>query len=226
MLEALFNLIFPKICYACGDAISGSVQHICLSCRGDLAKIDTQDFTNNKIQQLFWGRLELEKASSYLKFEQYGKTQRLLHALKYKGVKEVGITLGELAAIELMEKGFFHEIDLLLPIPIHRIKNKKRGYNQSHYIAEGIANISNIPIDKTSLFKNVNTKSQTKKNRFERFENVTRTFELVQPRQLENKHVLLIDDVVTTGATIEACGNTLRNINGIRLSLLTIASTY
>lgn len=226
MLEPLFNLFFPKVCYACGDAINGAVQHICLSCRGDLAKMNVQDFTNNKIQHLFSGRLELEKANAYLKFEQHGKTQHLLHVLKYKGVKEVGITLGELAATELIEGGFFEGIDVLLPIPIHRVKAKKRGYNQSHFIAEGISNITEIPVDITSLIKNTNTKSQTKKNRFERFENVSRTFEILQPKQLEDRHVLLIDDVVTTGATIEACGNTLRNINGIQLSLLTIACTY
>ncbi|MBL4710868.1 MAG: ComF family protein [Flavobacteriales bacterium] len=188
--------------------------------------MNIQDFTNNKIQHLFWGRLELKKASAYLKFEQHGKTQHLLHALKYKGIKEVGITLGELAAIELMEGNFFAEIDVLLPIPIHRIKTKKRGFNQSHFIAKGISNITEITIDVASMIKNINTKSQTKKNRFERFENVSQTFEIVNSKQLEHKHVLLIDDVVTTGATIEACGNTLRNINGIQLSLLTIASTY
>lgn len=226
MFESLFNLIFPKICYACGDVINGSIQHICLSCRADLPKINVQDFTNNKIQHLFWGRLELKKANAYLKFEQEGKTQRLLHALKYKGIKEVGNTLGELAAIELKDSNFFNKIDVLLPIPIHYIKTKKRGYNQSHFIAEGISNITKIPVDVKSIIKEVNTKSQTKKNRFQRFENVNETFKVLHKEPLEGKHVLLIDDVVTTGATIEACGNALRNINGIQLSLLTIASTY
>lgn len=226
MFEALFNLVFPNICYACGHTVQPPVLHICIECRADLAKVDTPNFTNNKIQHLFWGRLELQKATSYLRFEQFGKTQRLLHALKYKGVKELGITLGELAAQELNEQGFFSEIDVLIPIPIHRRKKRKRGYNQSLLIAEGISNITQIPVEKKVLQKTVNTKSQTRKSRFERFQNVNQTFELRQPNSLTNQHILLIDDVVTTGATVEACGNLLRSIPGIQLSLLTMAGTY
>ncbi len=137
----------------------------------------------------------------------------------------MGVTLGELVSLEYSNTGFFDEIDLLLPIPIHKVKKLKRGYNQSECIANGISNITNIPIDTSSIVKSVNTKSQTRRNRFERYKNVTDTFLLKNEHHLIDKHVLLIDDVLTTGATVEACGNLLRNIKGIRLSLLTIAYT-
>ncbi|MFT6165387.1 MAG: ComF family protein [Vicingaceae bacterium] len=226
MLKALFNLIYPKICYACGEAISGTINNVCISCRGDLAFLRIQDFQNNPIQQLFWGRVTFEKATAFAKFEKNGKIQKLLHALKYKGIKEVGITLGELAALEIGGSGFFNDIDMLVPVPIHAKKQKKRGYNQSHYIAEGIGNITELPIDLSSIKKELHTASQTRKRRFERFENVSNTFTLVNFEQLKGKHILLVDDVVTTGSTLEACANVLQKIEGVKLSLLTISATY
>ena len=181
----------------------------------------------NLIEKIFWGRLDLIKATSFLKFEKNGKIQQLLHALKYKGVYQVGTTLGSMAARELETTELFNDIDLLVPVPIHKIKKEKRGYNQSHYIADGISAVTGIEVDKTSIVKYVNTKSQTRKTRFERFENTENTFSIKSNKKLKNKHILLVDDVLTTGSTIEACGNTLqKNVEGVQLSLLTIAFTY
>ena len=181
----------------------------------------------NPIEKIFWGRLELEKASSYIRFEKESKIQRLLHALKYRGIKDVGTTLGKLAAKEFVKSDFFNEIDVIVPIPIHKKKQRKRGYNQSHFIADGISAVTQIPVDKTSIRKNLNTSSQTNKSRFERYKNVNQTFTLTErASQLTSKHILLVDDVVTTGATIEACGNELKKIDGSKISLLTIACTY
>jgi ComF family protein len=226
MLEAMFNLIYPKICYACGEAISGNINNICISCRAELAYINDKDFENNPIQKLFYGRVTFEKATAFVRFEKNGKMQKLLHALKYKGIKEVGITLGELAALDVGTTGFFDGIDLVVPVPIHAKKLKKRGYNQSHFIAEGIRNITDLPVDLTSIQKELNTASQTRKKRFERFENVTKTFTLESSTPLKGKHILLVDDVVTTGSTLEACANVLQKIDGVKLSLLTISATY
>jgi len=226
MLKALFNLIYPKICYACGEAIGGEISNVCIICRAELAFLNIREFENNPIQQLFWGRVTFEKATAFTKFEKNGKVQKLLHALKYKGIKEVGITLGELAALEIGTTAFFNDIDVLIPVPIHAKKKKIRGYNQSRYIAEGIRNITEIPVNITSIKKELNTASQTKKGRFERFENVSNTFTLLHPSELKGKHILLIDDVVTTGSTLEACANVLQKIEGVKLSLLTIAATY
>ncbi len=226
MLKALFNLIYPKICYACGEAISGGMSNVCISCRAELAFLSIREFENNPIQQLFWGRVNFEKATAFTKFEKNGKVQKLLYALKYKGIKEVGITLGELAALEIGTSNFFNDIDVIVPVPIHAKKKKKRGYNQSHYIAEGIQNITEIPVNLKSIKKELNTASQTRKGRFERFENVSNTFTLLNTSQLKGKHILLIDDVVTTGSTLEACANVLQKIEGVKLSLLTISATY
>jgi ComF family protein len=131
-----------------------------------------------------------------------------------------------LAALEIGGSGFFNDIDMLVPVPIHAKKQKKRGYNQSHYIAEGIGNITELPIDLSSIKKELHTASQTRKRRFERFENVSNTFTLVNFEQLKGKHILLVDDVVTTGSTLEACANVLQKIEGVKLSLLTISATY
>ena len=226
MLNALFNLIYPKICYACGEAISGEINNVCITCRAELAFLNIREFENNPIQQLFWGRVKFEKATAFTKFEKNGKVQKLLYALKYKGIKEVGITLGELAALEIGTTNFFNEIDIIIPVPIHAKKKKKRGYNQSHYIAEGIQNITKIPVNLQSIKKELNTASQTRKGRFERFENVSNTFTLLNSSQLKGKHILLIDDVVTTGSTLEVCANVLQKIEGVKLSLLTISATY
>lgn len=226
MLKQLFNLIYPKICYACGDSIVGKIDNICLSCRVQINKLHIREFQNNPIQQLFWGRVDFEKAIAFSRFEKNGKIQHLLHALKYKGIKEVGVTLGELAALDIGASSFFDDIDVILPIPLHKKKLKKRGYNQSHFIAEGIRNITELPTDLSSVIKETNTASQTKKKRFERFKNVDGTFKLINNNELQHKHILLVDDVVTTGATLEACANELLKIEGVKLSLLTIAATY
>jgi len=223
MLKAFVNLLFPKVCFACGLAIQGKLEHICLSCRSDLTRANFQPNKENLIEQIFWGRLELERANSHLKFEKKSKVQHLLHALKYQGKKELGKTLGELAALEIKDTRFFEDIDLIIPVPIHKIKQQKRGYNQSHLIADGISSIVNIPIDLKSIIKKENTSSQTKKSRFKRFENVTNTFNIKNENTLSNKHLLVVDDVVTTGSTIEALGSQLKKIEGVRLSLLTIA---
>ena len=166
------------------------------------------------------------KSNRLRKFEKNGTLQKLLHSLKYTGVKDVGVTLGELAALEIESSGFFNGIDVLIPVPIHAKKQKKRGYNQSHYIAEGIMNITTLPINLTSIKKELNTASQTRKKRFERFENVSNTFTSLNTEDLTGKHILLVDDVVTTGSTLEACANVLKEIEGVKLSLLTISATY
>ena len=125
MLNSLINLIYPKICYACGKSTGESVHNICLSCRGNFARIYKQLSKENKLEAIFWGRLDVERASAYLKFEKGNKVQRLLYALKYQDIKAVGTTLGEMAALELSKTDFFTGIDHLIPVPIHRLKRKK-----------------------------------------------------------------------------------------------------
>lgn len=226
MINALLHLFFPKYCYACDEGISSDLEHICLNCRNEIPRgFDTQQ-KRTSIEKLFWGKVKLERTAAYLTFEKNAKVQKIIHHLKYNGKKEIGITLGEMAATELVENHFFDGIDYLIPIPIHQLKEKIRGYNQSHFIAEGVYNITNIPVDKTSILKVVHTQSQTRKGKYKRWENVSSTFELQEKNQLQGKHILLIDDVLTTGSTIEACAQELQKIPDTKLSLLVIAFTY
>lgn len=226
MLNSFINLIFPRICYACKNPTKKEFHCICFSCRNALARHHRNHSNNDPVEQIFLGRLKLEKATAFLKFEKNARIQSLLHNLKYKGVSDIGTELGKLAGVELEISHFFDGIDVLLPIPIHPKKQKKRGYNQSHFIAKGISNVTGLSVDKTSIIKQINTSSQTKKSRFERHNNVNDSFKLIDRNTLQNKHILLIDDVVTTGSTVETCGNLLKEIPGVQLSLLTIAFTY
>jgi ComF family protein len=205
--------------------MSKTFKHICLQCRHALPRTEAYERAENPIQKMFWGRLPLERATSFLQFQKSGKVQRLIHQFKYKGVKEIGNTLGEMAAYELDEKGFFEGIDCIVPVPIHKLKLKKRGYNQSHFIADGLAKALEIPADFDLIAKGVHTESQTRKSRFKRWQNVDTSFKL-QLDKVSNytgKHILIVDDVLTTGSTLEACGNELLQIPEVKLSLLTMA---
>ncbi len=148
-------------------------------------------------------------ASSYYHFTKGGKVQNLLHNLKYKGVKDVGVKIGELYGYELKHSEYFNHIDYIIPIPLHKNKLKKRGYNQSDYFAEGLSKSMGVPLNTTNLVRNVDTKTQTKKARYKRWENVSEIFSLTNPSELDSKTVLLVDDVITTGATMEAAIQTL-----------------
>lgn len=225
MIESVFQLFYPKICYACGKPMSKTFKHICLECRHSLPRTEAFERTENPIQKMFWGRLPLERATSFLQFQKSGKVQRLIHQFKYKGVKEIGNTLGEMVAYELGEKGFFEGIDCIVPVPIHKLKLKKRGYNQSHFIANGLAQALDVPTDFDLIAKEIHTESQTRKSRFKRWQNVDTSFKL-QLDKVSNytgKHILIVDDVLTTGSTLEACGNELLQIPAVKLSLLTMA---
>ncbi|MAC95762.1 MAG: amidophosphoribosyltransferase [Flavobacteriales bacterium] len=225
MIGSVFQLFYPKVCFACGKPLSKNFEHICLQCRHSLPRTEAYDRKENPIQKMFWGRLPLERATSFLQFQKSGKVQRLIHHFKYKGVKEIGYTLGQMAAFELKEKGFFEGIDSIVPIPIHKLKLKKRGYNQSYFIAEGISDAIQIKIDLELITKEIHTESQTKKSRFKRWQNVDSSFKLNMERipEYRGKHILLVDDVLTTGSTLEACGSQLLQIPGVKLSLLTMA---
>lgn len=226
MLSHFLQLIFPNQCYGCGELCPAQLSHICLECRNELPRYFWNRQDDNHIEKLFWGRVKLEKAASFLTFEKDSKVQELIHSLKYRGKKEIGKSLGEFAAAEMKPMGFFEGIDALIPVPIHPLKEKKRGYNQSFYIAEGISEITELPVEKNIISKVIHTSSQTKKGKFKRWLNVASTFELLDQQKMENDHLLLIDDVITTGSTVEACALELQKINNIKISLLTMACTY
>ena len=178
----------------------------------------------NPIAKLFWGKIKLEIALSAFTFVKKGKVQRLMHELKYKGNTKVGELMGielgkEIDKVEIRDK-----VDVVIPVPLHKKKLKQRGYNQSAFIAIGVAKVLACEINTTLLKRVELSESQTKKSKYERWENVGAAFILTDADQYKGKHILLVDDVITTGATLEACCKTLKEIKGVKISIGTLAS--
>jgi ComF family protein len=196
---------------------------LCLHCSLNLPKTRYHHLTANETTLRLAGRFRFEQASSFLYFSKEGMTQKLLHQMKYEGRKQLAVYLATLFAKELNDCGWFDTIDALLPVPLHPKKENKRGYNQSMLLAKGIATISQKEILAGVLKRSTFTETQTHKSRSERLENLSRAFSLKEITEAKNKHILLIDDVLTTGATIEACALHLSQIPGVRLSVATLA---
>jgi ComF family protein len=209
---------------ACGISLLGNEDILCTTCRLSLPETGFHRSPGNPVEQIFWGRIPIENATSLLFFDKGSKYRHLLHQLKYNGKKEIGTFLGRLLGKCLSETNFNH-IDLIVPIPLHPVKLRRRGFNQSEEIALGIANIMNKPLVRNSLKRLEHSSSQTYKGRYERWENAKGIFTVVKPELFKNKHILLVDDVVTTGATLEAAGTAILNIEGARLSIATLAYT-
>ncbi|WP_343530384.1 ComF family protein [Pedobacter sp.] len=222
-IEDLINLLFPELCYGCGNLLYHGEKDICTACLYDLPYTDYHLHANNLLAKQFWGRLPLETAMAMLYFKKGTKVQNLLHGLKYKNQTNIGIRLGKLLAQRLSESQLYVDIDVIVPVPLHQKKLRLRGYNQSEYIAKGLAEELGIPMDTKSLMRNKATESQTKKARYTRYENMQDVFCVNDTEGLANKHILLVDDVVTTGATLEASGNILMNHGVKKLSIAAIA---
>lgn len=224
MLKDLESLIFPKICAACKRTLTGQEHVICLNCALSLPKTRNWLDPANTVARKLWGRVSLNHTSAYLQFMKRGMVQELMHQLKYADCPEVGVHLGKLYGSEL--KYIFDKKlpDLLVPVPLHPRKLKKRGYNQSETIARGISEITGIPIDTRHLLKTNDTGSQTQLSRWSRWLNLKESFYIDDRSFFEHRHVVLVDDVVTTGATIEGCANLFRNIPHCSLSAVFLAT--
>lgn len=194
----------------------------CWDCQRELPRTRMHDLPGNPLERLFWGRFEVQAVTSFLYFTKNGITQNLLHRLKYDGAKQLGIRLGEMLGQELRESERFRHIDWVIPVPLHPKKEKLRGYNQSMLIAQGLADCLHTHCSGKLLLRNTHTQSQTRKGRFERWENVSTAFVCPQPAKLQGKRILLVDDVLTTGATLEACALPLQAA-GALVSMASIA---
>ena len=222
-LEAFIHLLYPSQCAACREVLHSGENYICLNCRYLLPQTGFHLEEGNPMEKIFIGRVPVESASAFLYFEAGNKVQNLLHYIKYKGMKEAAAEIGQWYGDELRNSRM-QDIDLVIPVPLHKSKQRKRGYNQSEWFAKGLSIGMGKPLDATSLLKIRKTDSQTKKTRLERQQNVAESFEVKYPQNLNNKHILLADDVITTGATLEACTQTLLALNcGIKISIATIA---
>lgn len=223
--EDLLSLFFPELCAACGKSLFKNEKIICTSCIYHLPQTNFHEDPNNKMARQLWGRFPFVQTIAFLYFRKGSRIQRMMHQLKYRKSPETGIRLGELYAHELKRSDIFKKPDIIMPIPLHPAKFKKRGYNQSECIGQGLTSILNIPINTTNLVRLENTETQTKKSRYARYENLLGVFEVKEKSELIDKHIMLIDDVMTTGATLEACSLLLQEIKGVKISICTIAYT-
>lgn len=217
------NLFFPNNCSACGNALVAQEEVICTSCQFKLPRTNFHLQEENLIARIFWGRVNLESATSFLFFNKGGNVQRLVHRLKYKGKKNTSRYLGKLFGNDLKENPVFASVDLIVPVPLHPKKERRRGFNQSLVIAEGLSDALQKPLSTNNLIRLVHTSSQTKKSRYNRWENVKDVFGVNSPQNFAGKHMLLVDDVLTTGATMEACAQKILEVEGTKVSAVTLA---
>ena len=223
LLADFINLFYPKLCVACGAHLLQQEKLVCTQCLYNLPKTNYHHIKENPVEQVFWGRTEITAATAYFFFEKESRFAKIIHHLKYRGMKEIGIEMGKIFGAELKETSRFNKVDLIIPVPLHWKKQKKRGYNQSEFIASGIAESMGKPIDTNTLYRAVETETQTWKSRYERWENVENIFRLRSDDKITGKHILLVDDVITTGATLESCATTLLKENNTKVSVATLA---
>lgn len=222
-LDSLMQLLFPQRCVVCNSLLTDNEKILCLSCNLNLPRTDLHLEKDNEVEKLLWGKMNIERATSYFYYTKGSGYRQLLHRLKYEGRKDIAQSMGFMMGEELANDGFFDNIDLIIPIPLHRRKKRSRGYNQSEEIGKGISRATGIPMKTSCIERQRNSTSQTSKSAYERWENVSGIFAAHHTEQLENRHILLLDDVMTTGATITACADALKSVPGIRISVLTLA---
>tara|TARA_R110002096_G_scaffold164503_3_gene332589 strand:+ start:47293 stop:47970 length:678 start_codon:yes stop_codon:yes gene_type:complete len=223
MFTSLVNLFFPKVCYACHNAIGDNEDTICVACRNDLPVTNFHFNDDESVIKVLYGRAKIEHGTALFRFEKKGLVQQLIHGLKYKGYENIGFVLGNWLGGELNEVDAYHTIDIVIPVPLHEKKLKTRGYNQVAKFGQQIAKALDADYKDDVLVKITNTKSQTTKGRFTRWTNSDELFALKNMEAIDNKHILLVDDIITTGATLEACINVLNQVKNIKISIATMA---
>ncbi len=222
LLSDLLNLFYPRVCGGCDNHLRKQEKQLCLKCLHGLPKTYFWDYKVNPIEQLFWGRLNVSSGCSFLHFEKEGVVQQLMHRFKYENKTTIGVELGSIFGLILKEKNWFTDADLIVPIPLHPTKELRRGYNQSRYVANGMAEAFDLPVKPNALQRVVASESQTNKSRYERSENVEQVF-TAEHNSFKGKNVLLVDDIVTTGATLEAAGKVILDSGADRLYVATLA---
>jgi ComF family protein len=223
ILADTVHLFYPHTCCGCGSDLLNEKSLLCLRCIHELPHTSEALYLGNHTENLFIGRLLIQAACSEFYFSKASIVQQLIHELKYKGNTDIGFYLGEMVGRNLLASGRFSNIDLLLPLPLHPAKERKRGYNQAAIICNGISSVMNIPVSTGNLVRQRFTETQTRKHRDDRWENVDGSFAILNEPALRGKHILLVDDVITTGATLEACGQCILNIAETRLSIAALA---
>jgi ComF family protein len=213
-LRDFVSLIYPDVCICCGEGLGVGEEHICMLCLFGLPKTNFHLFNDNILKKMFSGRVPVDAACAMYYYRKGETLQTIVHEMKYKGRKEIGTALGRQYGYELAKVKDYANSDYIIPVPLHSKKLKKRGYNQSEFFAKGLSEILAIPVN-LSLYRKIFTETQTHKTRYKRWENVNSVFEINNSDELRDKQVILVDDIITTGATIEGCANALLNA-GVR----------
>jgi ComF family protein len=219
--DSFLHLFFPHVCSGCGNDILSEHSSLCLRCIAELPETNFHKYANNPIEKIFWGRLPVVSATAQYYFRKETRMQYLMHQFKYKGDKDLGKQLGYFMGNDLSQADRFKRIDALIPLPLFAAKEKRRGYNQAVILCEGMSEIMKVEILSDVIIRTHYTETQTKKGRIERWQNIEGKFELARPEKIENKSILLVDDVITTGATLEACGRELNKASD-ELSIATL----
>jgi ComF family protein len=220
--DSLIGLVFPDFCEVCGTPLVRGERHICLSCLFKMPRTGFWDEADNELEKMFWGRVKIERACALFYYRKGSDFRPMIHKLKYKGKYKIALRLGEELGICLKNSVLYQDISMLIPIPLHPKKEKMRGYNQSELIATGMSDIMSLPLEKGNLIRTKFTETQTKKTATERWKNVQSVFDVRDKTGLTGEHILLIDDVITTGSTIEACASTLIDNCNCKVSIATI----
>lgn len=219
----LWEIFFPRCCLVCGRRLAGGEEHLCFHCLTELPRTRMHQEIDNELAKRFWGKMPLERAGAYLFYVKGNSVRTLLYELKYYGNARLGGFLGRCMAADWLSSGFFQGVDCIVPVPLHPRKEKIRGYNQSELLAQGISQVTGLPVFGYLLLRERYTQTQTRKGEYERWTNVSGAFECADAGALKGKHVLLVDDVLTTGATLVACADALGQVPGLRISILTLA---
>lgn len=221
--DSVLHWLFPHICAGCGSDILNQESLLCMRCIEGLPETNFEWFAGNPVEKRFWGRLPIEHASAHYYFTRESLIQQLMHQFKYKRNRDLGFQLGKMMGENLFRSRRFG-IDAMVPLPLFPSKEKRRGYNQATVLCEGMAKSLSVPVLNDVIIRSHHTETQTKKGRIERWQNMEGKFLLVRPEAVKNKHLLLVDDVITTGATLEACGMELLTGENVKLSIATLCS--
>lgn len=221
--DDFISLVFPRLCHGCGNPLVRGEYLICTDCYIQIPRTGFHLKTDNPVARVFWGRCRIEKAAAFSFYTRDSRIRNLIHQLKYKGIKEVGQELGRIYGNSLEASGFFDDIDVIIPVPLHPSKKRQRGFNQSEVISQGISLVSRLPVNTGNLIRKTGSKTQTRKSRYDRWVNVSDIFHVRLSSELRGKHVLLVDDVITTGSTLEACANELLKLENVKVSVIALA---
>lgn len=223
MFSEILSLIYPHVCLSCKKPLRKSDQHICRGCKRQLPKTNFTSRKENPVMKLLWGKAEVQHASSIFYFNKGNRMQKLMHQLKYKGQEKLGEELGEIMGQELLKEKSYQDIDGIIPIPLHISKYRIRGYNQCDSLAKGLSKVLKTELITEAVIRNRANISQTLKNHFERHVNVEELFEVKKPELIDNRKILLIDDVITTGSTLASCAKAINRSSNSKLMVATLA---